>query len=130
SEGWAAGSWFVPILNLFRPYHIMKEIWDKTQEQIQSRPAVESSELVGWWWAFWIIGNIIGRISFRLSLKADTVDELTTASLFSIAAAVFDIPALFLAIQMIKKTREFESAMAQGGAGGTDVLDHLIVSEP
>lgn len=22
SEGWAAGAWFVPILNFFRPYHI------------------------------------------------------------------------------------------------------------
>ena len=26
TEGWAAGSWFVPFLNLVRPYQIMKEI--------------------------------------------------------------------------------------------------------
>ncbi|MDP4206262.1 MAG: DUF4328 domain-containing protein, partial [Bacteroidota bacterium] len=26
-EGWAAGCWFVPVLCFFRPYVIMKEIW-------------------------------------------------------------------------------------------------------
>ena len=33
-EGWAAGSWFVPILNLFRPYQIMKEIDKETSNLI------------------------------------------------------------------------------------------------
>jgi len=28
SEGWAAGAWFVPIVNLFRPYQIMKELYE------------------------------------------------------------------------------------------------------
>jgi hypothetical protein len=32
AEGWAAGAWFVPFLNLGRPYLIMQEIWEKTQE--------------------------------------------------------------------------------------------------
>lgn len=32
SEGWAAGAWFVPFMNLVRPFTIMKEIWNKTQE--------------------------------------------------------------------------------------------------
>jgi len=31
TEGWAAGAWFVPILNLFRPVEIMNEIWRETQ---------------------------------------------------------------------------------------------------
>lgn len=31
-EGWAAGSWFVPILNYFRPYQIMKELYKKTKK--------------------------------------------------------------------------------------------------
>jgi len=32
SEGWAAGSWFVPIINLYRPYQIMKEIYIETKK--------------------------------------------------------------------------------------------------
>ena len=32
TEGWAAGSWFVPIVSLYRPYHIMKELYQETRE--------------------------------------------------------------------------------------------------
>ena len=32
TEGWAAGSWFVPIISLYRPYQIMKEIYQETKE--------------------------------------------------------------------------------------------------
>lgn len=31
-ESWAAGSWFVPILNLFRPVSIMKEMYVRPKE--------------------------------------------------------------------------------------------------
>lgn len=30
SEGWAAGAWFVPIVNIGRPYRIMKEMYETT----------------------------------------------------------------------------------------------------
>jgi len=30
TEGWAAGSWFVPVISLFRPFQIMKEMWVET----------------------------------------------------------------------------------------------------
>src|SRR4249919_2196416 len=29
-EGWAAGAWFVPFINLIRPYRIMQQIWKGT----------------------------------------------------------------------------------------------------
>ncbi|MDR0666202.1 MAG: DUF4328 domain-containing protein [Campylobacteraceae bacterium] len=37
AEGWAAGSWFIPIINLYRPYKIMKELYVKTKELLQKR---------------------------------------------------------------------------------------------
>jgi len=33
SSGWVVGSWFVPFLNLFRPYQIMKYIRDKSDPE-------------------------------------------------------------------------------------------------
>ncbi len=45
SEGWAAGSWFVPIVNLYRPYQIMKEIYVETKELFTKRGL---SEKVGY----------------------------------------------------------------------------------
>ena len=57
-EGWAAGAWFVPFLNLGRPYVIMHEIWKKTQEATHNLITYKSSKIIGWWWVIWIINNI------------------------------------------------------------------------
>jgi hypothetical protein len=53
SPGWAAGAWFVPFLNIWRPYRVLREVWQ------QSRPTGESWTLVKIYWAAWLIGNWI-----------------------------------------------------------------------
>ena len=63
SEGWAAGSWFVPILNLFRPYQIMKELYTETK-QLLARTELSYSEqfstrYLGILWTFWIITSFL-----------------------------------------------------------------------
>lgn len=70
-HGWAIGSWFVPILNLFRPKQIMNDIWRA------SDPALPAAEARGWrraavpsllhvWWALFLISgagsNVAGRM--------------------------------------------------------------------
>jgi amino acid transporter len=42
TEGWAAGSWFIPILSLFWPYQIMDDIWKGTQKAIRETLANRS----------------------------------------------------------------------------------------
>ncbi len=71
SPRWAVGCFFVPILNLFRPYQIMREIW---RESDPSRPRnvgdslepvkESSSAVVGWWWGLFLL-LIIGRLAAR-----------------------------------------------------------------
>jgi hypothetical protein len=36
SSGWAVGSFFVPIMNLFVPYQATKDIWQKSEPDAQS----------------------------------------------------------------------------------------------
>jgi hypothetical protein len=50
STGWSVGSWFIPILNLFRPKQIANDIWRGSDGS--SVPAI-----FNWWWAFWILGG-------------------------------------------------------------------------
>ena len=35
TEGWAAGSWFVPIIGFYRPYQIMMELYNKTIARLE-----------------------------------------------------------------------------------------------
>jgi|GEM_PF-2036203 len=73
SPGWAVGSFFVPILNLFRPYQIVREIWKASQpaylRPIEWQQAPVSSMLLTWW-LLWIITNVVGNISGRIQFQA------------------------------------------------------------
>lgn len=112
SEGWAAGSWFVPILCLYRPYRIMKELYEETEfllrKKLNNFKQNISTVYVGWWWTFWIISSIIGQVLFRYSRKAETLHELTVTTLSSMAFNIFSIPLALLAIKVIKDYAKLE----------------------
>lgn len=117
TEGWAAGAWFVPIVNWFRPYQIMKELYVETEKFLRnnapSYTKTTSTAIVGWWWAIWIISTIVDRINFNISQKAETLDEINTSTIWSILASVFGIPLAILAIKVIKDYSEIETAFHQ-----------------
>lgn len=51
SPGWAVGYYFVPIMNLFRPFQIMRELLNRSA----GHPASNSSGLVNWWWGLFFL---------------------------------------------------------------------------
>lgn len=112
AEGWAAGGWFVPILSLFRPFQIMKEIWYGTQKVYPHRfPVIESSFIVGWWWAFYLIMSIGNNVVLRMSFQSQSLEGLMNIALASIVMELIAIPAIFLTIQVIRRVSEFESIL-------------------
>lgn len=116
SEGWAAGAWFVPILNLFKPYRIMKELYWRTASllrQHQLPHPARPTNMVGWWWALWVIGLFADRISMRMGLRAESLDELIHATVSDMVCIVIGIPTAILAIQVIKGYAAMEPLLAQ-----------------
>jgi hypothetical protein len=69
TEGWAAGSWFVPVIGFFRPYQIMVELYNKTVARLVERKLFDNQSFdlsfVKVWWALWIIVSIIGRVVYK-----------------------------------------------------------------
>jgi hypothetical protein len=113
SEGWAAGSWFVPFVNLGRPYKIMKDIWNETQ-LLGRNPSegfqAEDGGIVGWWWAMWIIGNIISNISFRMQMGSIPVDS-STSNIASLLSDLSSVAAGLLVIRIIRKISPWEDEL-------------------
>ena len=62
SPRWAVGGFFVPFLNLVRPYQIVSEIWLKSEPD-PLRPTVTPPLLIKAWWAAFIVGNVLGRVA-------------------------------------------------------------------
>jgi hypothetical protein len=112
----AVWCWFVPILNLFRPYKITKEIWSETQHQINKLNntfQVDPSDAgIGVWWGFYLISNFIANIGTRLSFRADSIEELEAATILIGISNVLDIAAAFLAIAVVKKISNVEALLA------------------
>lgn len=110
-EGWAAGSWFVPIVSFYRPYQIMKELYEESIELLEKRgiriPDISVS-YISIWWAFWILSSIFGQIILRITLKSNTVDDYIFTTICSMIQNIVNIPLALLAIQVIKNYAKLE----------------------
>ena len=117
TEGWAAGSWFVPIVNLYRPYQIMKELYQETKALFIKKGIDVNSNFttnaLGWWWTLWIINSIIGQFVFRYSMKADTIDELTISTVASMIGNILGIPLALITVKVIKDYANVETLLSE-----------------
>lgn len=113
-EGWAAGSWFVPIINLYRPYQIMQELYVETKKILRNGTEAPGCNLetssLGIWWALWLINGVLGNIVFRVFKDADTVDQLLTSTVLEMITSIIGIP---LALLTIKVIRDYAKAEKQ-----------------
>jgi hypothetical protein len=111
TEGWAAGSWFVPVISLFRPYQIMKELYEESIELLEKRgirvPDI-SMNYISVWWAFWILSSIFGQVILRITLKSNTVDDYIFTTICGMIQNIVNIPLAILAIQVIKNYAKLE----------------------
>jgi len=112
AEGWAAGAWFVPVISLFKPYQIMKEMNEKTDELIlenglNTEHNSNPSNSIALWWALWIVTNVIAQISFRL--PSETLEQLITSTTLDVYSILVDIPLAIITIKVIKDYSQKEN---------------------
>lgn len=114
TEGWAAGSWFVPIISLFRPYQIMKEMYEKTQNVIKRKTGTApylSTKNLSIWWTLWIINNLIGQFQYRYSSDAVVVDDLILGTQISLLSNIIGIPLALITVKVIKDYSAIETIL-------------------
>lgn len=114
-EGWAAGSWFVPFVNLYRPFQIMKELYTETKktllEKDNSLQIDLSTKFLALWWTLWIVSGIFGQVVFRLSRNAETIPELITGTVLYIISGVLGVGLAIVTIKIIKDYSEVEGLL-------------------
>lgn len=116
-ETWAIWSFMIPIISLWYPYKIMKEIWGKSQKITQSiNPEYKidyNTTHIGVWWAAYLISNVMGQVSFRLALEAETLDELINMTLVQATCGMIEIPAALVTLVVIKNVSKKEDDLYQ-----------------
>jgi hypothetical protein len=99
SPGWAVGYFFIPLINLVRPYTAMKQLW-----QASGSPRTWASEPVSSqlpvWWALWIFSNILGNIAMRWQ-PAD-LEGYRDLTMFNLGSSILSIVLAFAALRLVK----------------------------
>ena len=113
SEGWATGSWFVPVLHIYRPYRIMKELYLETEGLLTNKGMEQSlaTHSVGWWWVLWIISCIMDFIYLKIAITAKTINEMITSEIIYMISCIVMIPLAFITVKVIKDYSKAEALL-------------------
>jgi len=91
SSPWAIGLFFVPILNLYYPYDIVRELWKQSNPDVGLSDAFlkqhaatlkqysSKTALTGLWWGSVIASVVVARISGTIASHATNIPDLITA---------------------------------------------------
>jgi len=123
TEGWAAGSWFIPIISLYWPYQIMVDIWKGTQNAIRERVGEpQSIALVGWWWALFLINNFFAYAVVFAKGDGTDIDGLLLATKIEFIGNLITIAAIIVTIRMVQRTSNFERELLEHSQTPTDSI--------
>jgi len=112
SNTWAVGCWFVPIISLFYPYQIMKELKEKTNKILSKRFEKEYTpdlKTIKYWWILWLITNISTQILNKVS--PETVDSFIYTTYAYIFKTLLEILLAIITIKMIKSYTDDENKL-------------------
>lgn len=109
TPGWAVGWYFVPFANLWKPYQVMAEIFKASHPDfVNDWTSASAPSVTSRWWTLWILGNIIARVQSRMSMKAETLDELLRATQVTLASEVLSVVLGITAITLVKKVHAWQ----------------------
>ncbi len=100
TPAWAVGWHFVPFAHLFKPFEVMRKIWNARSG---GGAALDlSAPIVNHWWTAWIISLIAGNISGRIALQAENPETLYLGTAMSAVSSVATFVAIPLALKMLE----------------------------
>ncbi|WP_201985375.1 DUF4328 domain-containing protein [Hymenobacter rubidus] len=109
TEGWAAGAWFVPFLNLVRPYSIVREVWHETQ--VVAYEQVTPHGLLRAWWLLFLLHGVVSNITSQMVSHATTVVQLQSAAWGSILTAALSLATAVLTVLVVRRIANYETQM-------------------
>jgi hypothetical protein len=118
SAGLAAGSFFIPIMNLWKPYQAMKEIWQGSDPDPAAHAfTVRVPALLPWWWGLFL-GHFLGSgVITNVNTYLRAQGEFAIPARLSVGRTLVSIAAALLAITVVRAVaRRQDERRARGRA--------------
>ena len=113
SAAWAVGCWFVPIVNYFKPFQAIRELWRASL----GAPAWRTQQrwsVLGWWWATWLGFNVFG--SLQGTAGGADLESIRRSDAIGLLSVTLGIVAALLAVQIV---RQVSSRLTAAGVVAT-----------
>src|SRR4029077_97976 len=106
SPAGAVGRCFIPFLNLAHPMSGTLEAWRASDParrwaDLAVRKHMRPPGLIVAWWSLWLIGSILGRISFQLG-RSNDLGAIAASTAVVLISSVVLIAAAVLAVLTIR----------------------------
>jgi hypothetical protein len=107
---WVIICWFVPVLNLFCPFQVVREIWWRSQPQAgASSESSTSSHVVFWWWLTKLTAIVLVNLA-RFFSAPTTWPQYHTFLRTILLACGFDVATSLLGIFIIYRISHWQLA--------------------
>lgn len=114
TPGWAVGYFFVPIVNLWRPYQAMKDLW-RASHSPTSWVSTTSGSILPAWWTLWLLSNFLGQVSFNVMMNAQGLEGLQAATYLQIVAQGVDISLCLVAMSLVTQIAHAQQTHVKNG---------------
>jgi hypothetical protein len=98
TPGWSVGWFFIPIANFFKPYQVMKELWNASHGKEATDPS-----LVGWWWALWLLSNFVGRLASRLVTSPNDASGYAASAMTDVISNGFAVVVYVVELMLVTR---------------------------
>jgi len=110
TPGWAVGWYFVPIMNWFRPFQSMAEIWKVSEDPVRWRSRY-ASPLLAWWWGLWIVSGFVASLGSHAGLR--TPGELATGTIVAIIGLLLKIALGCVALRLVASVARLQARLTE-----------------
>jgi hypothetical protein len=112
----AVWNWFIPFLNLYRPYKMAIEIWEDTQRAIAKKKADykidPKDDFILIWWITFLISGFFGNVlTFLTTRDIWSMNHFLFVSTTKILATLVAIASAYIAINFVRKVARVEKEL-------------------
>jgi hypothetical protein len=120
--------WFIPFLNLIRPYQVVKAIYWASEPAADDLPSDwvrRIPQIFPIWWMTWILGNIIEQVASKLE-DSETMMLSPTAAWVGLLGMLFTTASALTAMAIVWSITVRQEALGAGRAPADSVEPNIV----